>query len=273
MIKYWIVIYLCIVHFYTQNDLFAQSNALANAGPIGKAMGETKLLHFGLESAYTNPANLALLDDSGVSAFYESRYIATGLNAIQVSGVYDMEVSGIALNAYQYSFSSYNQRLMSLSYGRRLSRKLSIGAQMKWYQFEIDEYGSSSTLGFDIGITHKITERFFAAAVISNPMDIEVTDDESLNQGIAIGFSYILNEKTSILIEFEKQENTDLAAKLGLSYYIVDRIRIMGGFNSIGNSASFGIGINATKKVQLNIGSAWHDTLGISGSGGFSFLF
>jgi len=136
--------------------------------------------------------------------------------------------------------TSENQFFMGLA--ARISEKISIGLNIKFYYYKLYEEINTNSLGFDIGALYRLNENFNISLVISDINSKYKWDTASIYEqnGITtedkfpnlrkIGVSY-RNKKIGILgaIEFENSSAQTNILRAGVEYNIYDQFFIRGG--------------------------------------------
>jgi hypothetical protein len=136
--------------------------------------------------------------------------------------------------------TSENQFFMGLA--ARISEKISIGLNIKFYYYKLYEKINSNSLGFDIGALYRLNENFNISLVISDinskykwdtaPIYEQngITTEDKFPNLRKIGVSY-RNKEIGILgaIEFENSSSQTNILRAGVEYNIYEKLFIRGG--------------------------------------------
>lgn len=251
----------------------AQHGNPTSAGALGLAMGDIKSIHLGPENCFANPANNALAQHSSISAFVDNRYFINQLFGAYAGGTLAMKDAGFSIDLYNYGWDKYSESSVGLAYGRKLMKNLSLGLRFKMYNFNIQDYGQQNTYALDIGLNQKINDQLMIGFILSNPVKSELTEDRSIQSAITLGLAYFVNERFTAALEFFKEEDFDLEAKLGFDYQFIEKVGLQMGYQSNAHQFSFGLRISPVQTIDIALSSSLHPTLGISTSAGVNYLF
>lgn len=261
-----------IVLVFSQT-LHGQYTNPSSTGAFGLGMADITSVHIRPESAFSNAGSLGFIEQSSISTYFDSRYYIKGLYGAYLGGIVKKERSGFSADIYQYGWEDYKERAFSFGYGRQFSKNFSAGIKFKTYQFEIQDYGKNTTFSIDVGLVQKITDKFNAAIIISNPIGTNISVEDDLKASISIGFSYQFSDKFQTALEFYKDEEYELVGKMGIHYQLIKSVGLVMGYTTLENQLSFGIEYLPIDKVSLVMSSSFHPTLGMSSSLGVNYLF
>jgi hypothetical protein len=136
--------------------------------------------------------------------------------------------------------TSENQFFMGLA--ARISDKISLGLNIKYYYYKLYEEINSTSLGFDIGALYRLNDNFNISLVITDLNSAYKWDTSPIygQEGITtedkfpnlrkIGLSY-RNKNIGILgaIEYENSNAQTNVLRAGVEYNIYDQLYIRGG--------------------------------------------
>jgi len=138
--------------------------------------------------------------------------------------------------------TSENQFFMGLA--ARISDKISIGLNIKYYYYKLYEEINSTSLGFDIGALYRLNDNFNISLVITDlnsayqwdtaPVYEQngITTEDKFPNLRKIGVSY-RNKEIGILgaIEFENSNAQTNILRAGVEYNIYDQFYVRGGID------------------------------------------
>lgn len=244
---------------------FAQLSIPLTPGAKGLAMGGTGLNVQDVHAAWANPAGLSGLDAVGFAFYGEQRFSLSELK--QVSAVAAMPVGkagGLALNLGYFGFDAYNEQRVGLSYGRKLTENISIGAQMFAWSTRIPEYGNKTAMSFELGMQGRINSELSLAAKVANPVRISILDDEYIPTVMSIGLQYRPGKAVLLLAEVEKDVLAPMRIRVGVEYALLDVLDLRIGVVTNETQLSFGFGYKLKERWQLNFAAAYHQYLGFT---------
>jgi len=165
--------------------------------------------------------------------------ISAGILNSGVSNIDGRDNNGISTGELS---TSENQFFMGLA--ARISEKLSLGVNIKFYYYKLYEEINSNSLGFDVGALYRLDENFNISLVITDINSKYKWDTSPVYEqnGIVsedkfpnlrkIGVSY-RNKKIGILgaIEFENSSAETNILRAGVEYNIFEQLYLRGGID------------------------------------------
>ena len=159
---------------------------------------------------------------------------------------------------------------LGFAYGRKLGKKLGIGAQFNYHGIRIAGYGNASTISFELGAIFHITDKLHAGVHINNPVggkfgknDHGSFGEEKLSSLYSFGFGYDASEKFLISAEIEKEEDQPVNVNAGMQYKFLPLLLARLGLSSAASTAWLGIGL-MLHSFRLDVTAAYHPQLGIT---------
>lgn len=244
---------------------FAQNGTSPMAGGRGAAMGDASVTFADINSAFSNQAGLAFLEDMSFSIGADMRFFTTDISSYSLAYAYPLEKAGtFGLTVNYYGFSGYNEQRIGLAYARKLSEKLSIGAQFDYLGFAIPEYGRKSIFTFELGMHAQLIENLSVGIHIFNPVRQEVVPGEKVPTVFKLGAAYNPNKKLVVAGELEKDIEMKMQFKAGLEYFIIDILALRAGVSTNPTQNSFGIGLRLDNGLKMDVATSYHYTLGFT---------
>lgn len=223
------------------------------------------------ESVYWNPAGISKIIGSEISGMhsewlddlrYETvsycRNIGRKAGAIGFNSSYlhTGEFTGRNLAGKETeNFRAYDLAA-ALSYGNKVSNKLSLGVNVKYIQQKI-ENESARGVAFDFGSLYEATEKItlgFSLKNLGPPMKF-VKEEFSLPLSITLGGAYKIMHSLSLALDVKYQPiDKEVNFSLGTEYFPVAPIALRGGYlikalqtasgaEGIGNFSGLGAGV------------------------------
>ena len=239
----------------------AQHGTPQNAGARGAAMSNASVAFNDINSAFSNQAGLAFVENISFCAYGERRFLAEGLNSLLFAAAVPLKSYGTG------GFNDYNEQKIGLSYARKLAKNFSIGAQLDYLSTRIPDYGVAGTVTVEIGLLANINKQVSIGAHVYNPVNSKLNSTDRLPALINVGVSYSPSPKVMMSGQLEKDiNNQPLKGRFGLEYKPVSILSLRAGFvASQVSMASFGFGI-LLKDLQIDVASSYHQVLGITPS-------
>ena len=244
-------------------------------GADGLAMGQaTTALQDNNWGIFSNPATINS-NKKSVSFFSLRNYGFTELTDIAATVSFPTSKGTAALGFHRYGGDLFNETRIRLGYANSWN-DLKFGAVLNYNHIsQASPYGSGGTLGFDIGLTAKLTERVWLGAKTTNlnqPGYDFAANEESLSRELSIGLSYDLDQNVLFLFDVVKDVRFPVAYRGGIEVKIVDNLSGRVGVTTEPNTYSFGVGYTASL-WEANLVFQRHETLGFSPGIGLNFFF
>lgn len=215
----------------------------------------------GVTAVYHNPA--------GVSSFEKSFGFDVSIDTRYVSGFYNpsfgllkrLDRSYFMLGYYQNGISEYKTSNLFLGYSRQLFKNLSFGARGNYHKLSIQEYGKSNLLSIDLGAFSKVTKALSISAYYDALVSSKFNETFKKDNRVVVAFIYNPSTKVKLISEFEKNEQSDLSPKLGISYTPTAKIQFNCGVDLGREMVGFGFKYSLNS-IQLAAAQTIHNQLG-----------
>lgn len=234
-------------------------------GGRSAALGFTSITLNDFWSAINNQAGLALINKISVGVFVENKFLLKSLNTKSFAVVKPFSNGGIAIAITQFGETSYNETMISASYGLKLSKELSVGIQLFRFSINQSEYSNPAEIfSFQGGFIYNRDDRMRIAFHIFNPkMIIKSKNKMDLPEIVKFGFSYHLSETLQAFIEVQSHSSLGNGLNSGIEYHDPHNLAFRIGYSSINEKLTFGIGLKI-KNLTFDIASSMHSILGYS---------
>jgi len=247
----------------------SHTNAQLGTTPIlgakSLSMGNTGAAAEGIQSIYFGQAGLSSIDKFAVELSTEQRFTLSDLSLASAALGLRVGKFGVAgLFISNYGLDVYREQKIGLSFAKLLSENISIGAQWSLNTIRIDEYGSTSFIGINIGVIGHISKKISAGIHISNPMKRVILIDETTTQLINMGLKYTLSEKVYLISDYRLLSNYNNSFHFGVDYKIIEPLNLRIGIDTGASSFHFGMAYNLNKKAAVHGGFTNHQYLGIT---------
>jgi len=262
MIRYTFTLIFALIYTFA---LFAQNGTPTVAGARGMAMGDASVTFHDINSAFSNQAGLAFIDEVSFTAFGEQRFMLAEIGSYAAALAYPTNSGTFGLVINYFGYENYNEQKIGLAYARKLFEGVAIGAQLDYLSTRIPEYGSAGKVTFELGVQADLLENFSVGAHIFSPIRTQLTDNEIdvVPTQLNVGIAYLPTKKVTLAIELEKDFDYAASFKGGLEYQLVDELSLRVGVGTNPTQNSFGIGIHLGS-LDIDLAAAYHQNLGFT---------
>jgi len=264
------ILYVLLFMCFTQ-IVMAQNGTPSIAGARGAAMGNLGVAFMDIHSAYSNQAGLAHLTNPAVNVTAERRFALSEISTYAAAFAYPTKNGTFSLALSYYGFEDFNEQKVGLGYSRKLFEKLSIGAQIDYFNTRIPEHGNASTFTFELGLLSELIENVFVGVHIFSPTRVEIANEDDIPSILKLGVSYVPSEKVTFIAEVEKDLEFEPSVKAGFEYTFVESFFLRAGIHTNPTLFSFGVGYGKGEGVNFDIAASFHQTLGWSPSLGVTY--
>ncbi|MEO8513915.1 MAG: hypothetical protein ABI543_10170 [Ignavibacteria bacterium] len=265
------IIVLILVLF---RNSFAQFELIdVGAKPISLGGAFTSLAN-NSNAVYYNPAGISQMQFREVSIFYSPapfglKELANG----SVNYVEPTKFGAFGLSAKTYGFDLYKEITVTATYSNNYKKKIYYGANVNFYNLKIQNYGSASTFGIDIGGLAYLTDFLrwgFAAFNLNRPKI--GTQDDKLPQVYRTGISIQPRNDINFVLDVEKDTRYTTSVKAGIEYSVFDMIDLRAGIGTEPTRFSGGVGLYYSI-FEIDYGFYNHQDLGLTHQGTITINF
>ncbi len=265
------IIVLLLVLF---RNSFAQFELIdIGAKPISLGGAFTSLAN-NSNAVYYNPAGISQLSFREISIFYSPapfglKELANG----SVNYVEPTKFGVFGLSAKTYGFDLYKEITVTATYSNNYKKKIFYGANVNFYNLKIQNYGSASTFGIDIGGLAYLTDFLrwgFAAFNLNRPKI--GTQDDKLPQVYRTGISIQPRNDINFVLDVEKDTRYTTSVKAGIEYSLYDMIDLRAGIGTEPTRFSGGVGLYYSI-FEIDYGFYNHQDLGLTHQGTITINF
>jgi hypothetical protein len=166
--------------------------------------------------------------------------------------------------ASRFGFELYKEVRAAISFARALSDDLKGGITVNYYNLSIQNYGSASTFGIDVGLLVDIVDNVqwgFVALNVNAPAIGAAK--EKLPQVFATGVAYTPFKGAGVYTSVSKDLRYPVEVQVGVEYEFVEMIAIRAGTSSEPSTLNAGMGIHYSF-ARLDYAFTSHTELGIT---------
>lgn len=239
------------------------------------ALGSTSSTFCDPLSAVNNPAGMAFLKQSSLAFSFDDRFLFMELSVKTAAGTLVTKKGSFGLSTIQQGNRAFNHLSAGLSYARRLGTHISFGVRCRIDRTKLSEgYGQRITPGADIGLLMNLKENLAFGVIVYNPARpiLSLTYRERRPAVFRTGLSYRFSSSLRLMTEVSKQTSLPMQIHTGIECRITQYCSARAGFSAFPFRYSFG-SCFSFKKWEIDIATAYHETLGFSPSTSISYLF
>lgn len=235
---------LFIIFVLLHSPLLASFELNGNSARA-RAMGQA---YIGLantpDAIFINCAGLAQINHPSVSLYFTKPFGLKELLQGACSASFPTILGNFSTGANYFGNEIYQEQSLLLSFSRSMRQKFSWGINLHYMKLQIAKYGSDFSLGIDVGFLTKITQKFqwgFFATNINRATYKNCS--EPLPQTFAAGISILPLEDLIINFDVFKDTAFPLVLRMGLEYFLFQRIAFRAGFSDEPTEFCFGFGL------------------------------
>ncbi|MGZ8557766.1 MAG: hypothetical protein ACXWWC_05515 [Chitinophagaceae bacterium] len=228
-------------------------------------LGAYSINHADVFSFTTNQASLAQLENAAAGVYGERRFMLSELNNYTAAIGLPTTSGNFGFKAGYYGFSEYNETQLGLAYGRKLGRKMDIGAQFNYNGVRIAGYGNDAAVSFELGTVLHLTDKIHAGIHLNNPVGGKFGKDqqEKLSSVYTVGFGYEASDKFFVSTEIVKEEDQPVNVNAGMQYKFLQQLLARIGMSTATSTGWMGIGLS-WKMFRVDVTAAYHTELGVT---------
>jgi hypothetical protein len=227
-------------------------------------------------AVYYNPAGISQMPFREVSIFYSPapfglKELANGsLNFVEPT-----KFGAFGLSAKTYGFELYKEITATLTYANNYKKKIYYGANVNYYNLKIQNYGSASTFGIDLGVLAYLTDFLrwgFSACNLNRPTI--GTQNDKLPQVYRTGVSVQIPSRNDVnfVLDVEKDTRYTASVKAGVEYTLYNMVDLRAGVGTEPTKFSGGIGFFYSM-FEIDYGFYNHQDLGLTHQGTITINF
>jgi hypothetical protein len=225
-------------------------------------------------AVFYNPAGLGQMKYRDFSVFYSpAPFGLSELSTAALTFAEPTKYGVIGTGLRTYGFDLYKETNILLSYGNSYRNKLFYGLNLNFYHLNIQNYGSASSFGVDVGAMAYINKYlrwgFFGKNITGSTIG---SSKEKIAQVYRTGFNYKPLDEVGLMLEIEKDVKYPVSVRAGFEYSLLDIVDLRAGVGNEPASFTGGIGFNY-KIFQLDYALYKSQDLGITHQGSITVNF
>lgn len=257
--------YLLLMFLGCVNILFSQVSTII---PAPVSIAQTAVADIQSWCAFHNPAVIGKATTHEAGFTFENKFLIQELSTKAVQGIIATNKVNIGFAFSHVGFSTYNEMLAGVGFGRNFSDKFSMGVQFNYYTSYFNasnEYRSA--LLCQIGLTVEFTENFTIGFSGFNLFQTNIKTEFSekhLPSVFSIGSEYCITRDLIWRTQVDKEIRSPYRFATGMEYCMLNLLTIkLGGYVSRYWIAALGTGIKAGS-FNFDLNCELHPILGLN---------
>ena len=245
----------------------AQISIPTYVGARATSMGGYYLTLQHTEALFGNIAGTAYAENFGAVVGAERRFSLVALQQVTAGALVPTDLGAFGLTLNQSGNRDNAEQRVGLSYARKFTEGMSIGARFDYLRLDQNEYGSRGFLSAELGLQSEINREITVGMHWRFPF-VESVPDQNLTiltSQIGLGVHYQPGDRALLAISVEKQIDFPLRVRSGLEYTLTDeliaRVGIATGGSRSNVEYAFGIGWQFAEDFRLDLGTSRHSYL------------
>jgi hypothetical protein len=241
----------------------AQGNAHAN-GARSTGMGNAGIAIADAWSTVNNQAALTLLKNTEIAAFYKNNFGISELSLSALSVAAPTKAGVFGGSIAHFGFSEYSENKISITYAKRLWKRVSLSAQLCYNSFNFtNAYQNANAITGEIGLLAELSENFYAGAHVFNPTksSLALEAKEQLPVRYKIGAAYKPFSLLLLCADLIYDSNNGISFCGGTEYYIVSQLCLRAGVSTNPELFTLGAGY-IYRQIGFDIAYSYHNVLG-----------
>lgn len=195
---------------------------------------------------FYNPSGLGQMKNREFSIFYNpAPYGLTDLSTAAITFAEPTKYGTVGAAFKTYGFDLYRENNFIVSYGNNYKNRIFYGLNLNLYNLSIQNYGSATSFGVDIGAIAYLAKflqwGFFGKNITGSKIG---ASKEEIAQVYRTGFTYQPLDYFRFVAEIEKDIKYPVSVIGGIEYNIIDFLDLRAGVGSQPTTFSAGIGVN-----------------------------
>lgn len=236
-------------------------------GAEAAALANNHIMLNGIWAVTNNQAGMVYLTAPTAGLAYVNQFLVKELSYQSVAFSYPLKKVAFGLDASFTGDALYREMSVGLAFGMRLTPDFAAGLKVDYLSTRIDaeSFVPLNLVTFELGWLFQVTDEIRMAAHTFNPFQqkFSTSDADDVPASYALGFSFLVAEPLTVVMEAEKISGYTESIKVGIAYKAARATYIRAGVAS--NPALFSFGFeSAYKNIHLQLSASHHPVLGFS---------
>jgi hypothetical protein len=265
------IIAVCVGWLITALSVSGQVVLPLSTDPASLAMGGLISPLSGVYQPAGNPASLAAMRGTGISAFTLQPF---GLQELSTSYIYGSHRQGKGGWGGGIGYSGFAglRHLSAFSgFGHRLWNRLDAGIQVEWQEMRLSDFGRQHRLGVSAGLRASLHNDLVLGLVLRNPPLFRGADNRYLPSALIGTLAYRVSGQVDVAVEWYQEENLTPDFRFGMQYRPLPSLPIRIGYQAAVGAFAAGAGFAWRARWQLDLSAGYHPFLGFSPAAGLTW--
>ncbi|MDR0711450.1 MAG: hypothetical protein LBF67_03770 [Prevotellaceae bacterium] len=233
-------------------------------GSRAAALGNLGVTNTDIFAAYNNQAALGFLSSPQAAIHYENKYITEALNLSAAAFAMPAPVAGtLGLDLCSFGYARYHETRIGIAWGKLLSKRIAVGAQLGYHLMQVAGYGSTNALTAELGLLAEPVDNLWVGAHVfnfTNSRYLSSSYHERLPVIFDVGVGYRLAQHASLLVGVKIESEQAAQAKAGLEVVVLKTLALRLGVlvKPVEVFAGFGY---TYRKLHIDMAFSRHETL------------
>ncbi len=230
------------------------------------AMGGASVALHDFSGGNVNPASYGWSARWSVSIDYRQLLALKGMSYKSVSmGLPTGKIGSAALIYTHFGDRTYSEQSVSVQYGIRVGRHVSVGAGVYYLHSGTDDghYETFNSATGSVGVQYCPNEKLSFGATVYNPFFVRRDAVYRIPVQLNVGAAYRPLKSFLVTVEFEKNVYDPMRVRLGAEYRFFERLLLQAGFATSPIVYSIGVGY-CYSHLSANICVALHQHTGVT---------
>jgi hypothetical protein len=251
----------------------------ANVFPYGSraaALGNIGLVNTDIFAVYNNQAALGFISSPLAAVHYENKYFTEALNLSAAAFAMPVSMAGtLGLDLCSFGYAQYRETRLGVAWGRQLSKRIAVGAQLCYQLLQVAGYGSTGALTAELGLIAEPLDNLWLGAHIFNftgSRYLSNTYHERLPVIFDAGMNYRFARHASLMVAAKVESEQAVQTRAGLEVIVAKVLALRMGVlvKPVELYAGFGY---TYRNLNIDMAFSRHETLGYTPQISLTYTF
>jgi hypothetical protein len=234
-------------------------------GSRAAALGYMGVVNTDIFATYNNQAALGFFSSPQAAVHYENKYFTEALNLSAAAFAMPVPAAGVlGVDLCSFGYARYRETRMGVAWGKQLSTRTAVGAQLCYHLVQVAEYGATSALTAELGLLAEPIENLWVGAHVFNFTSSRYFSNsyhERLPVIFDVGMGYRLAQHASLLVGAKIESGQAAQAKAGVEVVVFKTLALRLGVlvKPVELFAGFGYTYH---RLHIDMAFSRHETLG-----------
>ncbi len=210
-----------------------------------------------------NPAILGFGTHRGAGVYHERRFLLSELSSFLATAVFSINGAGFGVIMNRYGSVLHNQTMVALAYGRRLTDRIAIGAQLNYITGKSQGFSPATTATATIGAVFRLSNNLSTGVAAKHIGTLKKDLNNKVAANYSVGFCYDVSSAVSLNMDIIIAVGQSLSATAGIIYRVIKNVELTAGITT-GTSVPFVKCGFIWKQLRLDVMVGYHMQLGIT---------